>query len=259
MIRFTLLLTLLLSLEGNAQPYEARLTARIPLIADRFFGVDQYGAIYFSKDQQLNKSLAREVWNFADLSLGQLTSLDISNPLTPVAFYKDSQVVIILDNRLSIIHQVDLKLLQPARLFGFVNLADNRQLWLYNTDLNRLELYDYTLDRVNAVTETSEEQAKALIAGFNFAYLAFPSLIIKYNSYGSRLAEWQVEDIRMMGIDDERVVAIGDRAWFKSEKEDTFSLLNIDLPLIKDLYLSGENLYLYEGENLYQYLLIIPK
>ncbi|HEU0112245.1 MAG TPA: hypothetical protein VFQ73_15330 [Flavisolibacter sp.] len=74
-------------------------------------------------------------------NFGKLTSLDVSNPLTPLLFYKDFSSVVVLDRFLSNRLTLDLRkynILQP----GAVGLSYDNNIWVFDEWDNKLKKID---------------------------------------------------------------------------------------------------------------------
>lgn len=74
-------------------------------------------------------------------NFGKLTSLDVSNPLTPLLFYKDFSSVVVLDRFLSSRLTLDLRkynILQP----GAVGLSYDNNIWVFDEWDNKLKKID---------------------------------------------------------------------------------------------------------------------
>ena len=65
-------------------------------------------------------------------------------------FYKDFNTVVILDNRLAEIYKIDFNTKQPYKNVSHITTGYDNALWLFNSDLQILELYDYKADKVRA-------------------------------------------------------------------------------------------------------------
>lgn len=85
-------------------------------------------------------------------NFGQLFSLDVSNPLKLLLFYKDFSTVVILDRFLAPLATLDLRrfsILQP----GAVGLAYDNNIWVFDGYDNKLKKID---EQGNHLLETSD-------------------------------------------------------------------------------------------------------
>src|SRR5688572_3667151 len=69
-----------------------------------FFEADNFGNIYTVKNEELCKYLpnGKRHARYSNLRYGNITSLDVSNPLKILLYYRDFQQIIFLDNQLSV-------------------------------------------------------------------------------------------------------------------------------------------------------------
>lgn len=83
---------------------------------------------------------------------GQLSSIDVSNPLKILLFYKDFSTVVALDRYLSVISTIDLKkysILQPVA----IGLSYDNNIWVYDEYDHKLKKTD---EQGNALMETTD-------------------------------------------------------------------------------------------------------
>lgn len=132
---------------------------------------------------------------------GKLFSIDVTNPLKILLFYKDFSTVVVLDRFLSIISTIDFrrnKVLQPAA----IGLSYDNNIWVYDE-------YDHRLKKINEqgaiLTETSDlRQAlnetpapQKILNNNNLVFLADTAYgIFVFDNYGSfkrklPLMNWQ--------------------------------------------------------------------
>ncbi|WP_460189537.1 hypothetical protein [Urechidicola sp. KH5] len=132
MKRFTFFLPLLFGITIFAQSTEIDT-----------LGIDIFSATYTLENNILYKTTDQETYNYQNLALGNVTSVDFVNTLEIVVFYADFNAVVILDNRLNQIHELRFI---PTILF--VNKGIVNTIWRYNETAQVLELYDYKLKKV---------------------------------------------------------------------------------------------------------------
>ncbi|MBK7806161.1 MAG: hypothetical protein WAT37_12845 [Saprospiraceae bacterium] len=98
-----------------------------------FAEVDNLGRIYVLDDKNriINyKPDLTEQYRFANTRSGQVTTLDVTNPLKVVAFYDDFNQVKVLDNTLSIINELNL-----ADKFADISacgVTNDGHLWVFD-------------------------------------------------------------------------------------------------------------------------------
>ena len=244
---------------AKAQSPQTSTTQEISLNADGFYGVDDFNNIYYGKDNVFYKRTLEPKSNalqFYDVQLGDLTSVDLINPLKILLFYKDTQTVVFIDNRLNESLRIVLSDLKPYRYFDFVGLAGERRLWLFNTDADRVELYDYINDKLVLSSPIIKQAVHKMLTDYNFCHLITPAAVATYNTYGSKVSQLAVENIKLADYDFEQLVLLQDEEWstYKFNRDNIFekkeTSWKVDVKEIpKSLYLKNGKLYLYRTIN----------
>ena len=225
------------------------------LNADLFYGVDDFEAVYYGKDNVFFKKNGQITQQFYDVQLGDLTEVDLINPLKILLFYKDTQTIVILDNRLNERQRILLNELQPSRFFEHARLAGERRFWLHDLDKNRLELYDYINDRTLISTAVLKDNVTQFLSDYNFCHVISDKHIETYNSYGSKTATLSIAGVKFVDYDFETLVFIKENSIkvMKMDKEYRFreseiNTIDIEEKDVKSLYLKGGKLYLWHGK-----------
>jgi hypothetical protein len=217
--------------------------------------------LYYSKDnvfykQDLDRDKVGRL-QFYDVQLGDLTSVDLINPLKILLFYRDTQTVVLLDNRLNESLRISLDNLQPYRFIQHAQLAGERRLWLYNQDLQRLEIYDYINDRTLVSSPVIEQDVLYLLTDYNFCHVVTANAVLSYNSYASRTGKLSLTSPFVADYDFERLAIIheNDLRVYRFNKEYKLVKTEIPEPIMTDyqpqsIYLKNGNLYLYRQDQL---------
>ena len=113
--------------------------------------IDQYGFIYhINKDNlvKFNKE-GLPLYNYSNKLLGNITQLDISNPLRPLLFYKDQGIILALDNTLSLQKsEISLNELALYQTSSISNSNFDNGIWLYDIDVNEVIKINYQAEVV---------------------------------------------------------------------------------------------------------------
>lgn len=227
---------------------------------DQFIGVDEYKNIYTVTGSVLYKSNAEKTIQFSDIQLGNITSVDILNPLRLTLFYEAFNTVIILDNTLNEITRINFNNLENFKNISHARTASDRRLWVYNIDLQKVELYNYRNDRVDSSFPPQEKNAVEMASNFNDCWILTQTHLIHYNQYGSLLNKEPAQDLSQIFQQDENIFGLRDGALYVKAKNSQVWTLLKDLPEgIKQFYLNNGILYIYTGELLSSYQLNLPK
>lgn len=251
---------LLFSVWSYSQEINTELISQRPFLHEQFVGVDKYDQIYSIHKNILYKKTPQKTYEFSVLGLGEITSVDLLNPLKIVLFYKESNTIILLDDKLSEIQRIRFNNFSELKIPEFVGNSSKNQLWIFNSINQELEIYDYKQNKVIAHTQPITEKVLQMQSNFNYTWILTPSKLKRYNIYGSFMEEFPskgMEEIRFYNN------------FLLSLKEGKLSLLDmrdkefytLKLPQIKieNFYTYNENLYLYDGEFLYHYIFNFSK
>ncbi len=240
--------------------------SKIPFVADRFVGLDNYKNTYFIKNRVLHKQGPDGNFIFNDLQLGRITSVDIINPLKIVMFFQDTNTVVLLDNKLNEIERINFNNLPQFLNVSTATNAGNNSLWLFNVDTQQLELYNYGSKLQTVVSQPFPGKLISQASNFNYCFTLTEKKMRAFNIYGSILNETASEGYEKIIQQNENLVALKENGLYYipdfAMKDETISHETTKLPLteitIKDLQLTNDFLYIYDGENLHTFTLTIP-
>lgn len=114
-----------------------------------FFTGDNLGNIYLANEDELVKYLpgGKFFARYSNLKLGTITSVDATNPLKLLLYYRDFQQIVFLDNQLSKNSEaVSLEQLGYEQA-DLVCAAANNGFWLYNKQNSELIRFDENLKK----------------------------------------------------------------------------------------------------------------
>ncbi|MCG2419698.1 hypothetical protein K8089_11750 [Aequorivita sp. F47161] len=259
------LLFLLIAQIGVAQSLAPEGT--VPLVADRFIGIDNYKNTYFIKNRVINKQGPDGNFLYNDLQLGRITSVDIINPLKVVVFFQDTNTVVLLDNKLSEIQRINFNNLPQFLNVSTATNAGNNSLWLFNVDTQQLELYNYGSKLQTVVSQPFPGKLLSQASNFNYCFTLTEKKLRAFNIYGSILNETPSEEYELIIQQHENLVALKENQLYYipdfARRNNEIAHETVKLKLaeitIKDLQLSNDFLYIYDGKLLHTFKLTIPK
>ena len=253
-MRYLLIILVISSVQ--AQDVKADELARFSLKAENFWGVDAYENLYYSSDNifyKRNKGNKTHSFQYKDFNLGNLTSVDLIDPLRILLFYQDSNTVILLDNRLNEINRLAFNEIQPLRTITHAKLAGNRHLWLFNVDTQRLEVFDYTDLETTSRSLPVNDTARQLQTNFRKAWLVLPDSINIYDWYANKVKRLEVS-FEIISIREGSIMArsADGNYYFRNEGNE---LMKVDK--IKEephsFYLTDQKLYIYDQNEVIVY------
>ena len=139
---------LTLCLLGFGQTHAMQSTDTIPLQANCKMSIDNLGNCFIVTPQndiiKYNVQGQKTASNNVKL-LGNIASIDISNPFEIFVFYRDQNQLLILDNMLNIQSQIDLDPTGILQIACLARSSDN-QIWLYDMSDFKLKKYNKALE-----------------------------------------------------------------------------------------------------------------
>ena len=168
-------------------------------------------------------------------NFGKLSSIDVSNPLKLILFYKDFSTVVVLDRFLSNITTLDLRkfsILQP----GAVGMSYDNNIWVYDEYDNKLKKVD---EQGNRLMETIDFRSvfnqpispQKIINDNGLVYLADTlNGVFVFDNYGSfqkkiPLRKWQsiaISKNNIISTDNEWIRVYDISTFLESEKKNPF-------------------------------------
>nr|WP_321225406.1 hypothetical protein [uncultured Psychroserpens sp.] len=257
LIRYILLL--LTTLVAAQSPIELTLVKIIDLKADQIIAVDNFETIYYLNGNILYKSSKdKPTINYSNVQLGFPTTVNAFNPLKINVFYQDFNTVLILDNRLAEIYKVDFNTKQPYKNVSHVSTGYDNTLWVFNQDLQQLELYDYKNDKVRATTVPVQSNVLQLISDYNYCWMLTEKYLYQYTYFGSLISKIENKGYTSIAVNNENLILkTKTKLFYKSKKEENLSPITVPKLLINQFLLTNETLYIYDSEKLHTYQLKI--
>ena len=239
---------------------ELKLATTQTLEADRFIGVDSYKHLYFINDGALQKKGDLGEFVFQDFQLGPVTSIDMINPLNVVVFYAEVNTVVFLDNRLNEKERINFNNLPNFLNISSATNAGNNRLWIFNMDSQQLELFNYRTNKETIFSQPYPGKLISQASNFNDCLLLTDAYLYKVNIYGSLLYEQALDGFDQVVRNGKKTIGLKESSLYLIDEETLHPLeLTLDENTIKDLQLTQEFLYIYDGNILSAYTLTQPK
>ena len=250
----------LLFFSGFLSAQQLNFVDSIAMEVDRFVGVDSYKNIYFINNGGLYKEGDLGKFVFQDFQLGPIGTVDLINPLNVVVFYSEVSTIVFLDNRLNEIERINFNNL-PFFLNGSaVTNAGNNRLWVFNIDSQQLELFDYRTNRETIFSQPYEGELISQVSDFNDCFILTEDHLWQVNIYGSLLSEMKLEGFNNIVRNGKTLIGLKENELYLLSGE-TVSPIDLEFNEnnIKDLHLTQEFLYIYDGYKLSSFTLTQPK
>ena len=142
-------------------------------------GIDILNASYTVFNDALIKKSNQKTKTYKNIALGEIWSVDIINSQQIVMFYGDFNSVIILDNQLNLIESIAFQ-----NTISFAKKGITNTLWIFNTDENKVQLYDYKTKKIIFSSQViTDLEPIEMISGFNFVKLVGEEKTLIFNQY----------------------------------------------------------------------------
>lgn len=238
-----------------AQNIELKAIDSLNLNADVFVGVDKFQNLYYvKKNSVFKKTEDGDIMSFQDFQLGDIERVDILNPYKINVFYKWSNVVVFLDNRMTEIKRQDFNTVSPFENVGFAGTSKDQSLWIYNIDFNQLELYNYRQNKAVAKSLPINETILGMKNNFNLCYLKTDNGVLVYNIYGSLIKDLKIKDVESIDLFKNQLLIYADNEMNVFDKD--FNLKyskKTDKLEGKNIFYAGEILYIYDKNKIIIY------
>jgi hypothetical protein len=163
---------LLFGFIGFGQHQKLKTTALgITELANRtYIGFDGLGNNYYLKDNVVIKEKEAQKWEYKNVALGKITSVDYLNPLQIVVFYEDFNTIVTLDNQLNEIQKLNLFDIDNTIFASKIGLAAQNQFWIYNSLTQQILLFDYLKNTSKNIGNPIQESIQYTQSDFNNFY-----------------------------------------------------------------------------------------
>lgn len=227
-----------------------------PLNADQLVGIDNFDTKYYLKGNIFYKKTPNGSLNYSNVQLGHLTSANTFNPLKMVLFYQNFNTVVILDNRLAEVYKIDFNTTQPYRNITHVSSGNDNTLWVFNLDLQQLQLYDYKTKSVRATTLPVVSNVLDLTSNYNYCWLLTEKYLYKYSYFGSLLYKIENKGYTKIKENNDNLILERDQhLLFLDDKTQKITPIKTPELLINQFLVTTETLYIYDSKILHEFQL----
>lgn len=243
------------------QKLETKLISTYDLEVDIFVGIDDFGNIFYVKNNTLFKRTKTEILNYANVSLGNISSVDIHNPFKILLFYKSFNSLIILDSKLNeLSNKIDFTKETFFNNVKFVSHSSENNLWLFADD-NRLHLFDYLnytdkiqTQPINFFQDNFEPIS--LESSYKNAWILGGAGVIKINEYGNFIDFIEIQDLDFISPFRKGFIYIKNNEVRYLEENKSFQFLIENKKNIKAIYVNNGSLSVFDGSKVYLYKIL---
>ena len=188
-----------------------------------FVDVDQVGNLYFVKDDQLKKynSNGQLLKIYSNKKLGKIFSVDVSNPLRILLFYKDQSQIIYLDSQLSQnAESIDL-LNYNLEQTDLVCNSVNNGFWLFDRQNAQLFRMDAFFNKIVNTGNLNVLLSRKIDPNFilekeNYLFINNPDEgILMFDIYGTYYKTIPISGLKHLTVKSGKIYYFKDKVFYK--------------------------------------------
>ncbi|HNQ27148.1 MAG TPA: hypothetical protein PKL92_04445 [Aquaticitalea sp.] len=242
----------------SQETVEAKLVRTQAIDLHTIVGIDNFGAVYHVNGIVLHKTSSGKDLVYSNVQLGNITTVGIFNPLKINIFYKIFNTAVILDNRLAEAQKIDFNTVQPYKNVSHIATGYDTTLWVFNADMQQLELFDYKTNKTRVATIPVQSNVLDLVSNYNFCWLLTEKFLYKYNYFGSLVMKIENRGFTKLSESNGNLVLKEDKGLQYLPKDYERPLpISVNGLLISQFFVTAETLYIYDSKKLHQFQLII--
>ena len=234
----------LLFFKSNSQ-IQTQLEQTISIETDHFVGADYDFNYYYFSNTILSKKSSKTVFNYSNYLYGNIASVDITNPLKIVVFYKDFNVVVLLDSQLN-----ETDVIQLPYDISFVTKGTANHLWLYTRNTQVVENYNF---KTNTVVSRSQPLKNTAVLSMksteNYVYLLSESGIQTYDYLGSFIKE-DIDKVIETFQYNNRVLYTLSKDTLYQKKDKSLAIVFPKISKIKNFFVLNNHFFIFDGSQL---------
>lgn len=259
MFRIQVIAFFFLSVFGFSQKAELKFISAIAVEADLYFGKDALGYDYFAKNNVLYKQKNSEKWEYKNLSLGKITSVDLINPLKILVFYRDFNSVILLDNQLSEISKINFSDFDIVA--QTCSMASRNRFWVYDNLTSSLYLLDFLNKKKNTINQPFKSDFTYWKSDYNYWFrITSKNELYSYDNYGNVIFQGNIPkfDKIVMGENREIFLSLNDNLYFYQSLKGEIKELSLSEGVFDSFDFKNGILSIFTQNKIQNYQIILP-
>lgn len=233
----------------------------IQIQAEKFVGFDALGSYYFIKNNTFYKYKKTTILEYKNPLLGNLSKVDIQNPLKIVLFYENFNTAIVLDNQLNEVQKINLNENTNPINTTAIGISSQNQLWIYNSFNQQIGLYDYLKNSYKTISLPISENIKDYQSDFNnFYWIDTKNNSFYCDIYGKIIALGKVPDYdNIQFVYSSSILYKKDKTlYYHTLNGDKATLIDLDKKSFENFYYKDQILSIFTGTEIINYKIKIP-
>lgn len=231
------------------------------IVADEFVGYDNLGNLYYITNNIFFKKNETEIWQYKNISLGEITKIDLQNPLKIVLFYENFNTSVLLDNQLNEVQKINFSEINLPINTTATGIASQNKLWIYNSSTQQIGLYDYLKNTFQSTTPSFKINIKYYISDFNtFQWIDDNLNWFSCDIFGKITDLGKVSDFDQIQVITNHVIVFSKTGKLYLQdlsKNSLYTIENIEKSF-KNFYYKDQILSIFTNEGISNYKITIP-
>ncbi len=219
---------------------------------ETLYGTDNLNNQYYIKNNNtiLKKNIKSES-QYTNIALGNISNIDITNPLKIVVYYHDFNTAIILDNQLNKIDTVNFF----ERNIRFATKATANKLWIFNEETHQVELYNYRIKKTELTSENLFQEVPIKFkSDFNHVYvLTKKHTLIAFDSFLNSKVISKEKKITDFDVDNQTVVIKEGSVFYSLYKKEYKKIITLESDKKTSFSIKGDTLFIFDGKQIQSY------
>lgn len=247
----------------SAQEISLEFEMDFSLSADTFIGVDTFENYYYVKNNTFYKKNGQQIFTYTNTQLGKITSIDITNPLKILLFYRGFNTILFLDNRLNELSTpINFTTLSFSKNISFVSVSSNNNLWVYSNDDSVLRLWNHQTKKVQFTSQPisfyqSEFKVLQQFSSYRICWLIGKDAILKFNEYGTFLKLTKIKNfINIKPFNDGYLYVKDGSLYYQNNKMDLLKIQSNIKVDVKNYTINLNHIYIFDGTKIFVFKII---
>ncbi|MDM1347812.1 hypothetical protein HX017_12370 [Myroides marinus] len=228
-----------------------------------FLGKDIFDNTYVKEGDIFKKNTKYSGVQYRSKELDSLTSIDITNPLELMLFYKEKKALVIVNKELAERGVVQLGVKFPSMDISYAYGSTKRNYWLVNERNKSVNLYNsvtYELYRTFSIPEGAKVKQYVALPNL-FFWIDTDNVIHGHNLAGSKVLTYKLEsgyDLIQILDQDKLLYTNKNVLYFVDLKANKTSVIDAKEKSISGFFYSNQKLSIFDGQKLNNYFIKLP-
>ena len=236
------------------------------LEADTFIGVDDFENVYYLKNNTLYKKTPLQAYTYTNTQLGNITSVDITNPLKILLFYRDFNTILFLDNKLNALSTpFNFTTASFAKNITFATTSSNDNLWIYSLDDNVLQLWNHQTQKIQFTSQplsfyNADFKAVKQVSSYKNCWLVGTKKLLKFNEYGTFTEVQEIDDNHLLKPFQKGYIYVKNTVLYYQSTDANLQKIATKTGItVKNYSVNANRIYIFDGTKIFVFKIIKNK